>query len=221
MIKYSATASGSGDTFTLYGGGSVSVVIDAANKSVTISGTEVEAQKSLDLIYNAGVWESASNSFTTVPNDLNVYLNGVKQRSNDSEYYTASIVNGKLTITFGYETYSTDWANCVYNITSAASGDTGLKDWVLKTSSYTAVADDRILIDSSAGSFTITLPSSPSLGDQVTVFDSAGYCGTNNVIIGRNGENIMGTPDDLIIDIDGASFELVYYNTTKGWRVLS
>ena len=35
------------------------------------------------------------------------------------------------------------------------------RDWETKTSAYTAVSGDALLLDSSGGAFTITLPASP------------------------------------------------------------
>lgn len=66
-------------------------------------------------------------------------------------------------------------------------------------------------------SLTLTLPSTPSAGDWVTVQNSSG---TTTAVIARNGSNIMSLAEDLTIDKgDGASFTLVYADATRGWVI--
>lgn len=85
------------------------------------------------------------------------------------------------------------------------------RQWIVKTADYTALNEDRIIIDTTlSGVYTITLPSGPVYGDRVCIFDAGGNCGTDNVTIDRNGENICGIAQDLIVDSDDASFELMY-----------
>jgi len=91
--------------------------------------------------------------------------------------------------------------------------------WQTKTSSYTASTWDKIIADTSSGAFTITLPSSPSIGDTVEFLDGSGTHQTNNLTIARNGSNIMGSASDLIADVDDAKISLTYANSTEGWKV--
>ena len=64
---------------------------------------------------------------------------------------------------------------------------------------------------------TITLPSSPSIGDEISVIDYAGTFDTNNLTVGRNGENIQGSAADLTVATERAGFTLVYTDGTQGW----
>ncbi|RKX63743.1 MAG: hypothetical protein DRP42_07265 [Tenericutes bacterium] len=76
------------------------------------------------------------------------------------------------------------------------------------------------MVDTSAtAAYTITLPISPEVGDEVSFLDAGGNCGSVKVIVGRNGSNIMGLASDLDIDQDDASFKLVYYSASRGWVV--
>jgi len=93
------------------------------------------------------------------------------------------------------------------------------EDWDEKTGAFDASNSDRLLLDSSGGPFTVNLPASPVMGDAVSFVDAAASCGTNNVTVGRNGEKIMGLEENLTIDEDDAAFDLVYYNSTYGWRI--
>lgn len=99
------------------------------------------------------------------------------------------------------------------------TGGSGAVDWIAKSSAYTAENGDGILADTSGGAWTLTLPSSPSVGDVVGVSDSSGSFATNNLTIANNGSKIMGASENLVIDINDASFLLVYTGSTDGWKL--
>ena len=63
----------------------------------------------------------------------------------------------------------------------------------------------------------MTLPSSPTIGQEVAVIDYNGTFDTNNLTIARNGKNIQGLAEDLTVSIERAAFSLVYTDTTQGW----
>ena len=122
---------------------------------------------------------------------------------------TVTVTNGK------YRLLATDGTNW-YDIFSLA----GLGEaWVIKTSNYTASDGDNLFADTSGGAFTITLPASPSIGNQVKIIDAEGTFGTNNLTVGRNSEKIQGATSDLVISTDGAGIALVYVNSDNGWRL--
>jgi hypothetical protein len=93
----------------------------------------------------------------------------------------------------------------------------GITYTTVKTSNYTASANDGVQTDTSGGAFTVTLPATPAVGDQVIVVDSAGSWATNNLTVGRNGSTINGSATDLTCDISGVSVQFVYSGTT--WDV--
>jgi len=86
-------------------------------------------------------------------------------------------------------------------------------DFIKKTSSYTAVAGDLIIADTSAGPFTITLPATPITGATVTIADGDDWS-TNNLTVARNGSTIEGIADNVLFDIKGAYVVLVYDGDT-------
>jgi len=90
---------------------------------------------------------------------------------------------------------------------TAGSADVGYPVYVSGT--YTAKAGEIVHADTSGGAFTVTLPASPIEGDKVTFIDEADW-GTNNLTIGRNGETIDGDAADLVCNIGGVYFSLVY-----------
>jgi hypothetical protein len=95
----------------------------------------------------------------------------------------------------------------------------GITYTAVKTSNYTAAANEGVQTDTSGGAFTVTLPATPSVGDQVFVTDSGGAWATNNLTIGRNGLTIDGSATDLICDISSVSVQLIYSGTT--WDVFA
>jgi len=80
-----------------------------------------------------------------------------------------------------------------------------------------AVAGNGYFIDTTSAAHTINLPGSPSAGDTIAIKDYAGTFGTNNLTIGRNGNNIQGVANDSLISTNRASVVLVYIDATKGW----
>jgi hypothetical protein len=100
---------------------------------------------------------------------------------------------------------------------ATVSGGGGGLTYVVKTANYTTQNNEGVLADTSGGSFTVTLPATPSTGDQVVVADPTGDWGTNNLTVGRNGETISDVAQDLVCDIAGAAVQLIYDGTT--WAV--
>ena len=82
------------------------------------------------------------------------------------------------------------------------------------TSNTTASKDNHYYLNGS--SITLTLPSSPSVGDEVRISEVGGN--TNNTI-GRNSSNIMGAAEDLTIDTAYLVLSLRYVDSTIGWAL--
>jgi hypothetical protein len=89
--------------------------------------------------------------------------------------------------------------------------------YIFTTTAVTATDKQGVLADTSGGSFTVTLPATPSTGAQVIVADAGANWGTNNLTVGRNGSTIGGLAENLICDITGASVQFVYDGST--WEV--
>ena len=82
----------------------------------------------------------------------------------------------------------------------------------------TLVAGRRYFVDTTAAR-TLTLPASPTLGQEIVIFDATGSAGTNNITIARNGNNINSLAENAIIDVDKAAAVLIYTGTAIGWRL--
>jgi len=87
----------------------------------------------------------------------------------------------------------------------------------VKTSNTTMVAGEGYFVDTSSSAITMTLPSSATQGDEVSVIDYAGTADTNNITIGRNSHKIQGSAADLTVSTERAGFTLVYVDATQGW----
>jgi hypothetical protein len=105
---------------------------------------------------------------------------------------------------------------------SGGGGGGGVAYTAVKTANYTAANNDGVLTDTTAGAFTVTLPTSPSVGNIVLVIDSLSQWGTNNLTIDPTGSiKIAGNTagDTLVCDITGATVTLVYTGASYGWNV--
>ena len=86
---------------------------------------------------------------------------------------------------------------------------------IVTTTPFTAPSNSKLIVNTSSPK-TINLPSSPSLGNEIRIVDGDGTAATNNITI-SSPDKIIGSDSDLIIDINEANIELVYYNATRGW----
>ena len=103
-------------------------------------------------------------------------------------------------------------------VLSWAELEAGGTAWqAVKTTGFTAVAGQGYFCNTTGGAFTMTLPSSPSIGDEVSFIDYAGTFDSDNLTIGRNSEKINGAASDLTVATERAANTLVYTDGTQGW----
>jgi hypothetical protein len=103
---------------------------------------------------------------------------------------------------------------------SALAALGGWNAWILHTSGTRQLAvNDRVLVIPAAN-MTLTLPLTPSIGNEVRIVDAAGTSGTTNFTIARNGERIMGTAENMTVNTNSARLHLVYVDSTRGWRLV-
>jgi hypothetical protein len=109
-------------------------------------------------------------------------------------------------------------------VTSAklASGTAGLIAWQsVQTTGFTAVAGRGYPCNTTSAAFTVTLPSTPSAGDEVIVLDYAGTFDTNALTISPNGGKIEGATASLQLTGEREGVRLVYIDSTQGWLAYS
>lgn len=86
-------------------------------------------------------------------------------------------------------------------------------------SSATNLAAGYRYFVTSASALTLTLPASPSVNDQIDIFDASGNASTYNITVARNGKLINGNAGNFIIDVNGSWYTLVFTGNTYGWKV--
>ena len=227
QLKY---ASGSGDTVTwATGDKGWKIIYSTANDGtnpdlaeVSVGGlpggsnTQVQFNTSGSFGGDANfVWDASTGLNLGTSKELRLQDNtggqyiGMKAKDGTTSY----------TLTFPAATGSADQI-----LTTNGSGQLSFVDnsggtsWqAIKTTTYTAAAGEGIFANTSGGAWTLTLPSSPSIGDEVSVVDYAGTFDTNNLTIGRNSKNIQGSAADLTVATERAGFTLVFTDNTQGW----
>ena len=86
------------------------------------------------------------------------------------------------------------------------------------STALTAVNGNRYFADTTSAAFTITLPATPSDGTRLIIHDVTGNFATNNLTVDRNGETILGLAENLILDVNNGTTELIYIN--NDWRIM-
>jgi len=175
-----------------------SVDVSGGTTGLTTSGGPVTGAGTITLSGTLGVANGGTGATSLTANNVLIGNGG------SAVQFVAPGTSGNILTSDG-----TTW-------TSSAPAPGGI-DYVVKTANYTTQNNEGVLADTSGGAFTVTLPSSPSTGDQVVVADPTGDWGTNNLTVGRNGSTISGAAEDLVCDIAGAAVQLVYDGTT--WAI--
>ena len=107
-------------------------------------------------------------------------------------------------------------------IKAVSAGRTGTVDWctTAKTSPFTAVSGNGYMINTCGGAKTVTLPSSPSAGDIVSVADykSTWALACKAVTVARGGSKINGGCNCVTLSTKGQSVTMVYIDGTQGWK---
>ncbi len=81
----------------------------------------------------------------------------------------------------------------------------------------TLSSNNKYYVNTSAAR-TLTLPASPTLGDEIYVYDASGTAGTYNITLARNSNLINGNAGNFILDVNGSAISLSYTGSTYGWK---
>jgi len=155
-----------------------------------------------------------STKTVTLPSDV-IDSDQIVDGSVDNVHLAGSIANAKL----ANSSFTLNGVSISLGATAEISAGTSWQSVITADGSTTttAVAGNGYFIDTTSATHTITLPSSPTLGDEISIIDYAGTFDTNSLTVGRNSENIQGAAADLTVSTERAGFTLVYTDGTQGW----
>ena len=92
------------------------------------------------------------------------------------------------------------------------------RKWRVVSAAETVQAGAKLLVNTNGGAVTITLPASPSTGDEIHFVDQGYDFNSNALTVGRNSSNIANAASDLVVNTQGAAFGLVFSgDATTGW----
>ena len=91
-----------------------------------------------------------------------------------------------------------------------------LDPWVKIVANYTAVNNQRLIADTSAGQFTVALPDNPFIGSYLVITDGANWKDIP-LLITAGASTIEGYGDTLVLDIAGITSEFIWSGST--WQV--
>lgn len=94
---------------------------------------------------------------------------------------------------------------------------TPLPDYTITVTATGKTLASRERCTVTASGQTLTLPASPSVGNEVTVTIAGTFLDT---VIARNGSNIMSLAENLTVDKPNISVTLYYVDATRGWRII-
>ena len=97
----------------------------------------------------------------------------------------------------------------------------GIEWQAVQTTGFTAVAGKGYPCNTTASEFTVTLPSSASVGDQIQIVDYAGTFDTYKVTINPNGLKLKGATGNLQVQTEREGVTLTYVDVTQGWVTTS
>ena len=90
------------------------------------------------------------------------------------------------------------------------------KNYYGASSNVTVESMDFIYADSTSGTFTITLPSSPNSNDTVKILDTGSNFGTNSITLSAGSETIMGNAS-ISLSTDNLLYTAIFTGTD--WRL--
>ena len=194
--------------------GYLSLAVGSADVALALSNGAVSNGKNL---YFKLTGTLTANRTVTMPDSAErvFIVEDATARSSSNYTLTVKTVSGTgLALPIGSTTV-------LYSDGTNITGKLQTKGYYTPSANYTAVNGDQVLVDTSGGGIgapvTITLPASPSVGNEVHFIDSGNNLASNNLTIGRNGQPILGSASDLTVSANGSAFTLVYVNATRGW----
>jgi hypothetical protein len=143
-----------------------------------------------------------------IQSPLPVSMGGTGQTS------TTNTLNSLLPTQSGNQNkyLSTDGTNTSWTTVSTGLPSSSVSSNITLSSNY------KYFVNTAAAR-TLTLPPSPTVGDEIYVFDASGTAATYNITVARNSNLINGNAGNFLIDLNGGAASFVYTGASYGWKV--
>ena len=187
--------------------------IDVASADVTLAMTDATSSNARNATLKF-TGTLAANRTVTLPDSIEKVFNiedGTDHAGNTLTFKTASGTGVLLCEGNCYVVYS-DGTNIVKT--------NEYRKWRTLTAAETIQAGAKLFIDTTGGAFTVTLPASPAVGDEVHFIDSRFNFDTAALTVGRNSSKIANATSDLVVNTEGAGFGLVFSGSNVGWTYM-
>jgi len=124
-------------------------------------------------------------------------------------------------------------ANTVYQLTGTSGQFVGFdasgnpiastpsitQSYIFKSGNYIATANESIAADTSAGSWTLTLPPNPANGTVIVAADAKASWATNNLTIApSSGSTIQGSVQNFICNV--SNWQVTLYFNSSSWYII-
>lgn len=157
-----------------------------------------------------GTWSLDTNNYLT--SNQSILISG-DASGNGSTAITLTLANSGVTA----GTYSTVTVDAKGRVTSGSTASEFAPSINLLSSGAVTLSVNKIYRIIATTSTTFTLPANPVAGDYIILKDGESTSATVQHTINRNGKNIQGLAEDLVLDTPGFEVE-IWYNGTE-WRL--
>ena len=177
--------------------------------------TEILLQRQMELVF---VEIGGNTNPGTLQLNCENNSHGIKLQSHasSSQSYTLKFPTGNVTADRFLKVDSVTGSGTTGVGQLSFAEVSGGTSWqAVATTNATMAAGLGYFVDTSSAAITMTLPSSATRGDEISIIDYAGTFDTNNLTVGRNSHKIQGSEADLTVSTERAGFTLVYMTRLK------
>jgi hypothetical protein len=214
-ITFTAAPESGSEVYVLSGEAQTQIIA-VSNDSITTAKIQDNAVTSAKILDGTITGDDINSTFdissktVTLPASVSGLGTGITNDQLAGSIANAKLANSSITIN-GVS------ASLGASVTIAAGTDWQAVVVADGSTVTSATAGEGYFINTTSAAHTIQLPSSPSIGDEISIIDYAGTFDTNNLTVDRNGKNIQGSAADLTVSTERAGFTLVFVDDTQGW----